>query len=351
MSSMDWEIALPTPSEAERAKNVKLEQLRIQLQTAVARDEALQGALFRRAQQPPAVFVPDGTIQLLPEGCEIRLDTDSQVPFGGQVLQLQPFERELPQWNPLQMPTRLVGKVKASFTAAQYRNPGRRVEQFACPQQTSSQSQAAESAPVIFLVVDPPTPTAGRDVFLHPKAIAPFYYLVTEDIVIDIDDVELTEDANEEIKRLEILATLLEDWDTALSLQFSTFALQARNWRRERREWELETVQTIFLSGNLDMLAPTFGISDLVNTRQFVDMENKLDQLGEVEPWEKVWNEEACAAAQVHNHHVKHTMYKVKRILFDLIPASERHLERNRDLVLEMGVYARFLAKLAREGC
>jgi hypothetical protein len=99
------------------------------------------------------------------------------------------------------------------------------------------------------------------------------------------------------------------------------------------------------------MLAPTFGISDLVNTRQFVDMENKLDQLGEVEPWEKVWNEEACAAAQVHNHHVKHTMYKVKRILFDLIPASERHLERNRDLVLEMGVYARFLAKLAREGC
>ena len=191
----------------------------------------------------------------------------------------------------------------------------------------------------------PPT----RALANHPKAIAPYYDLVTEDIIIDIDDVELTEDANEEIKRLEILATLLEVWDAALSLQFSTFALQARNWRRERREWELETVQTIFLCGELDMLAPNFGISDLVNARQFVDMENELEQFGEVEPWEKVWNEDACVTALAHNQHVKHTMYKVKRILFDLIPVSERHLERNRDLVLEMRRYSRFLDTLASE--
>ncbi|KAJ5389353.1 uncharacterized protein N7496_000421 [Penicillium cataractarum] len=336
----DRELKSAPPAAADMDQ---LDEFRKELETAVSRNEALLGALRRRAQQPPAWFIPDGTIQLLPASCGIRLDAGNRVPVGGGNLFLEGFYWNRPRWQTLPMPTHLVGKVKATFTAAQYRdgNLGRRTEQLGRFSETSSQSQAAESTPVILLVVDPPTPTAGRDVFLLPKATAPYYDFVTdEDIIINIDDVEINSDADDEVKRLEIMATLLEDWDAALDLQFSTFAHQARIWRMERREWELATVQKIFLAGYLDMLASNFGISDLVNARQFVDMQNELEQVGEVKAWEYVWDEDSSAAAVEHKENVNATMYRVKRILYQLIPEDERGLERNCKLVGEMAIYA-----------
>lgn len=343
------QLELPPPATADMDQ---LDEFRKELETAVPRNEVLLGALRRRAQQPPAWFIPDGTIQLLPASCGIRLDARTRVPLGGGNLHLDGFYWNRPQWQTLPMPTHLVGKVKATFTAAQYheRNLGRRTEQLGRFPNTSSQSQAAESTPAILLVVDPPTPTAGRDVYLLPKATAPYYDFVTdEDIIINIDDVEINSDADDEVKRLEIMATLLEDWDAVLDLQFSNFAHQARLWRMERREWELETVRKIFLAGYLDMLAPNFGISDLVNARQFVNMQNELEQVGGVKAWEYVWDEDSSAAAVEHKENVNATMYRVKRILYQLIPEDERGLDRNRKLVEEMAMYDKSLEELMED--
>lgn len=305
-----------------------------QINAAIALDGVLAFALARRAQNPPTWFMPDGTIRLLPEDCTVNLAATanpadpSHYPAGCLDLELEPFEEEIPLWNPLSMRTRLVGRVRASFTPDQYRNPGRVIEEV---------GQAQHS---VLLVVDPPTPTAGRDVYLLPKAVAPYFDLVTEgEIVVDIQDVEMNEDADTEIKRLEIIVTLLEEWDTAFSLQMSTFAIQARRWRVERRKWEFETVRAIFFTRNLHMLSPDFDPSSLVFARYFVSRHNEIDRAGGVAVWEGVWHEEECSALLDCGGQVHLTKLRVERILFDLFTNDELRQERNRLLVADMQRY------------
>lgn len=314
---------------------VEGKQYEQRLEAISALDGVLGLALFRRAYNPPTWFMPDETIRLLPEDCRINLAATpntaaaSPYPASRADINLEPFEGDLPQWKPLPMWTRLVGKVRPSFTADQYRNHGQLIEQFGQAQQA------------ILLVVDPPAPTAGREVFLHPKATAPYYDLVTEgEILVDIQDVEMNEGANTEIKLLEIIATLLEQWDMAFCLQFSTFMLQARLWRKERREWELKTVQTIFVSGNLHMLDPDFDISNLVNARCFVDEQNEKERVGGIPVWEGVWSKEGVEALIDCRVQVQRTQIQVKRILFDLLTDDELRQERYRLLVADMRRFA-----------
>jgi hypothetical protein len=95
--------------------------------------------------------------------------------------------------------------VKATFTAAQYRNStlGRYTEHSGRITQSSSQPLAAESTPFILLVVGINPHPAGRDVLLLLKATAPYYNLVTdENVIININDVEINSNADDEVKRL-----------------------------------------------------------------------------------------------------------------------------------------------------
>jgi hypothetical protein len=326
--NMNW-VGDTAPYGRPSRRMQEVTEFEERMNAVIALDGVLALALARRAQNPPTWFMPDGTIRLLPEDCRINLaattDTD---PTCCLDFDLEPFEEELPLWNPLPMRTRLVGKVRASFTPDQYRNPGRVIEEV---------GQAQHS---VLLVVDPPTPTAGRDVYLLPKAVAPYFDLVTEgEIVIDIHDVEMNEDADTEIKRLEIIVTLLEEWDTAFSLQMSTFAIKARRWRVERREWEFETVQAIFVTRNLHMLSPDFDPSSLVFARYFVSKQNELDRAGGVAVWEGVWDKEGLDALVACRNQVFMTGLQVKRILFDLFTDDELRQERNRLLVADMRRY------------
>lgn len=328
-----------TPPYGRPSRRLReLRRFEQRLEAVAGIDGFLSRALARRAQNPPTWFMPDETIRMLPEECRINLaatvntnDTAaaSQSSASTAIPDLKPFEEEIPLWKPLPMRTRLVGKVRASFTPDQYRNPGRVIEEV---------GQAQHS---VLLVVDPPTPSAGRDVFLHPKAVAPYFDLVTDgEIVVDIQDVEMNEDADTEIKRLEIIVKLLDEWDAALILQCSTFALQARRWRTARREWEFETLQEIFVSGNLHMLNPDFDISTLVFALFFVDEMNELDRAGGVGVWEGVWNEEGYSALVDCRSQVQMTGIRVKRILFDLFTDDELRQERNRLLVADMRRFA-----------
>ncbi|KAF3387135.1 hypothetical protein F1880_000032 [Penicillium rolfsii] len=311
-------------------KAVELKQYEQRLEAISVIDGVLGLALLRRDQYPPTWFMPDDTILLLPEDCRINLagtpnTATPQYPPSRVDIDLEPFEGITPVWMQLPMRTRLVGKVRSSFTADQYRHRGRTVEEIRPSQQS------------FFLVVDPPTPTAGRDVYLHPKAAVPFYDLITEgEILVDIQDVELNEDANTEIKILEILATLLEEWDMAFCFQFSSFVIQARLWRQERREWELKTVEKIFLSGNLHMLDPDFDIPNLVNARRFLDKQNALERVGGVPVWVGLWSKEGLEALIDSRVQVQRTQIQVKHTLFDRLTDDELRQERYRLLVEDM---------------
>jgi hypothetical protein len=319
---------------------VKVRNYQRRLVEAAALPGALCFALLRRAQNRPTWFMPDGTIKLLPEEYSVNLaalantgDTaEGEPPVALVDPHLNPFEPDAPQWKPVPMRNRLVGKVRADFTADQYHHPGRRIEQF---------GQAKET---VFLVLSPPPPTPGREVYLYPKGTIPYFDLVTDgETIIDIQHVEMNEDADTEVKRLEIIATLLDDWDRVYSIRYSTFALQARNWRMERRKWEVETLEKIFLTGNLHMLVPYFNINSLVHARIIIDFDNEMERLGKVDVWEGVWNKEGYDAIINCLRQVKKTLLRIKRILFDQTPENERGLARHNRLRMEMYELARLL--------
>lgn len=334
---MDWTPETPEPSRAEKRRMRELNEYRIQLEIAVARDQALLAAIVRRAQQPPTSFQPDGTIRLLPEYCGINLAAVTQFPSGGRVLQIEPFEKERPELKPLKAPLELVGKVKATFDANKYRatdpfrNPDKIVEHPG-GWEVLHDSQAGELSFVPKIAVDPPTPSPGRDVWIRPKSIAPYFDLVTIEqgdyLIVEMNDVELNESADAEHKRLELLHDILEKWEGTLTIQFTTFKVQAMNWRNARREWELETVQEIFLSGNLDMLPPKFDIQALLDARKFIWEARDREFSDCVEVHEHICERELCEKAVSIHDDVKMTMFRVKEILFNLIPSMEQSVKR-----------------------
>lgn len=322
----------------------ELEKYRIELEVALASNEALLAALARRANEPPRSFVADGTIRLLPEWCGINLTATAFTP-GGRVPEIQPFELPRPELTILARPTELVGKVKASFDSDTYRetNPFRSADQFVAHeggwQLPGRHLPGPEPAFVPKIVVDPPTPTAGQDVYLRPKFVSPFFDLITkegeDELPVSMHDVELTEKADTEYKRLGILAGMLGKWEWELEVTFTTFKVQAMNWRTARCKWELETLREVFFSGNLAMLPADFGIHSLIRARLCIEERSDRERRGEIEEYEHICEPQVCQDYLDFLARVKKTAYEVKYTLYIL--GTERGAERERQK--DMGGY------------
>jgi hypothetical protein len=334
----------------------ELEEYRIELEVALASNEALLPALARRAHEPPRYFVADGTIQLLPEWCGINLAAATAITPGGRVPEIQPFELPRPELTILARPTELVGKVKASFDVDTYRetNPFRSADKFVAHeggwQLPGRHIPGAEPAFVPKIVVDPPTPTAGQDVYMRPKFVSPFFDLITkeseDELRVSMHDVELTEKADTEYKRLGILARMLDRWEWELKAVYTTFKVHAMNWRTARCKWELETLREVFFSGNLAMLPADFGIHSLIQARLWIEERSDRERRGEIEEYEHICELQVCQDYLDFLARVKKTAYEVKYTLYILVPSEAR----SESLKEDMKEYLALLEMSSRRG-
>ncbi|KAI2792159.1 hypothetical protein POX_b02196 [Penicillium oxalicum] len=308
--------ASPSPSRNHWDFTKKLSQYATSLERYVSNNPQLSRILTARDQQPRRPFVSDGSIRLLPRDCQMNIFATDVFP-GAEPVDLLPFRMQMPTLDPVPVPTRLVGKVKAHFDPSSWRQTGPVMETFGpTPELQPGPLSESTSRSSFNLVVDPPPPFPGQNVLLRPKPTSPFYDLVTDsETVLDSLNVDLHRTANDHVQRLRILLDLLDTWDSALALRFATFTLQARTWRRDRRGWELEMVQDAFFTGNLHMLHPDFTVHSLVNARLHVERENQKEREGQVEAWLGVMNRETWARWQAHQMLVRNTAEGVERML------------------------------------
>lgn len=319
----------------------ELEKYRIELEVALASNEALLAALAHRSHEPPRYFVEDGTIRLLPEWCRINLAANAFTP-GSRAPEIQPFELPRPELTILARPTELVGKVKASFDADMYRetNPFRSADKFVAHeggwQLPGRHIPGPEPAFVPKIVVDPPTPTAGQDVYMRPKFVSPFFDLITkegeDELPVSMHDVELTEKADTEYKRLGILDGMLDRWEWELKATYTTFKIQAMNWRTARCKWELETLQEVFFSGNLAMLPADFGIHSLIRARLCIEERSDRERRGEIEEYEHICELQVCQDYLDFLARVKKTAHEVRYTLCILVPSEARSESLKEDM-------------------
>ncbi|KAJ5175468.1 uncharacterized protein N7482_001345 [Penicillium canariense] len=337
------------PTDTDGFKRSQLEQYQNQPEALLGANEPLRDALQQQTIGQ-AEFVPDGTIQLLPNDCGIRLDRAAPFHPGGQVFRLDPFEPDLPLWKKVPLPTYLVGKMKDSHACEQGINRNPSIERPERGQNAIIQSSTAGPVPPFVLVVHPPTPTIGQNVHLCPKTFEPFYEFTAEETRVDHHQVQLNADSSDEPKRLEITLALLEEWHMIFILQLCTFRLQATHWRTKRREWELKTVNDIFLGGNYFMLKDSFGISNLVNARKFAWDENEKDRHGSIPVWKNVWTEESYGHITEQAFRVKNAVVKIKRKIAQLqsdAVAAEQNKKRktSRGGKIEVGLLGEDLGK------
>ncbi|KAJ5480948.1 hypothetical protein N7539_006842 [Penicillium diatomitis] len=342
------------------------------------------------AEKPHRQFNSDGSIQLLPEFCQINIYAPDPTPEA-EHMEFPPFEMPQPIWEPVLIPSQLVGKVKtdlASSRSSGYRlvveklGPGPEPEPELEPESTAQSSSLSPSGPSSLasalstvscsqqqqslhgpdeqqhgdqpqpeesptgsnpiptfakLVIDPPGPCPGQDVHIRPKVTFPFYDLVTDDeVIVSSVDVEFLETATDQIDRLRILIELLEKWGAAHALRLSTFRVQAQSWRRDRRLWELQMLQEVVSTRNLHMLHPGFTFQSLVAASRFAEQETRNDRRGAVEPWLLVMDEMEWNGLQAHTLRIRKTADTVKKGIYDLLSEDDKLLAKNRVLVKEV---------------
>ncbi|KAF7712446.1 Uncharacterized protein PECH_003241 [Penicillium ucsense] len=343
-----------------------------------------------QAEKPHRQFSSDGSIQLLPEFCQINIYAPDPTPEA-EHMEFPPLEMPRPNWEPVPVPSQLVGKVKTDFVPSRSHGsrqvdeklgPGPEPQPEPEPDSAAQSSSLSSSGPsslasaistascaqqqqashephqqqhgdqpqpegsptgsnpiptFVELAIDPPGPCPGQDVHIRPKVTFPFYDLVTDDeVIVSSVDVEFLDTVTDQIDRLRILIELLENWGAAHALRLSTFRIQAQLWRRDRRLWELQMLREVVSTRNLHMLHPGFTVQSLVAASRFAEQQTRNDRRGAVEPWLLVMDEMEWKGLQAYTLRIRNTADTVKKGIYDLLSEDDKLLANNRRLVREV---------------
>ncbi|KAJ5923769.1 hypothetical protein N7454_009014 [Penicillium verhagenii] len=131
----------------------------------------------------------------------------------------------------------------------------------------------------------------GEEVYLRPLTVRPYFNFLVDEFTLGMKDwqrkaITLDPEYDSEKYLTEVALELLEEREELFKTQLVEFSSSMRQWRTDRRWYELVLLENELLKDHSNCLPPGFNVDNLVDARRHIEIETEKDNAGLISPWD-----------------------------------------------------------------